>query len=47
MTLRGDLDAAARTFDEVAYGDRPGSAAAYATIRALDESLATMSVAGV
>lgn len=45
--LRGDLDAAARAFDEVAYGNRPGSAAAYAAIRALDESLATTSVAGV
>lgn len=45
--LRDDLAAAARTFDEVAYGDRPGSAAAYAAIGALDESLATMSVAGV
>jgi hypothetical protein len=44
--LRDDLAAAARTFDEVVYGDRPGSAAAYAAIRALDESLTTMSVAG-
>lgn len=45
--LRGQLDAAARSFDEVTYGNRPGSPDTYAAIRALDESLASMSVAGV
>ena len=36
-----DLDRAARVFDDVRYLRRPGTAAAYASVRALDERLAT------
>ncbi|MFD9335267.1 DUF4129 domain-containing protein [Streptomyces sp. NPDC060028] len=34
-----ELRAAARTFDEVTYGARPGTPDAYATLRTLDEAL--------
>lgn len=37
--LRSDLGTAARAFDEVAYGDRPGTTEAYAQITTLDRAL--------
>lgn len=37
--LAGELNAAAQLFDEVRYGGRPGSEAAYARVRDLDVSL--------
>jgi len=37
----GELAAAARTFDDVTYGEVPGSREAYETMRSLDERLQT------
>ncbi|MCZ3389961.1 MAG: DUF4129 domain-containing protein [Actinomycetia bacterium] len=45
--LRSELDAAARAFDEVAYGDRPGTAEAYAQITSLDCALKRSVMASV
>ncbi|MFF4990879.1 DUF4129 domain-containing protein [Streptosporangium saharense] len=39
--LAEDLSTAARTFDDVTYGEVPGTAAAYAFMRDLDERLRT------
>ena len=43
---RAALDAAARTFDEVRYGGRPGSPAAYGAIAAADDLVAAASAVG-
>ncbi|MEO8106922.1 MAG: DUF4129 domain-containing protein [Actinomycetes bacterium] len=40
-TLRVDLGQAARTFDEVVYGERSGTAQEYQAIRGLDRTLAS------
>jgi hypothetical protein len=45
--LGSDLGVAARSFDEVAYGDRTGTAEAYAQITSLDRSLKQSSIVGV
>lgn len=44
--LRDDLEAAARHFDEVAYGDRPGTSQAYAQISTLDRALSHSAMVG-
>ncbi len=43
---RAALDAAARTFDEVRYGGRPGSPAAYGAIADADDQVSAASVVG-
>ena len=45
--LRSELGAAARLFDEVAYGDRPGTREGYDQISALDRTLRRSAMAGV
>lgn len=45
--LRSELGVAARAFDEVAYGDRAGTAEAYAQITTLDRALKRSAMAGV
>ena len=43
---RDSLDVAARTFDEVRYGGRPGSPAAYRSIADADDRVAVGAVVG-
>jgi hypothetical protein len=45
--LRADLGAAALVFDEVAYGDRPGTADAYSQITTLDHALKQSTMASL
>ena len=45
--LRTQLRSAARTFDEVAYGDRPGTAEAYRQITTLDRTLQDSAMVGI
>jgi hypothetical protein len=45
--LRPDLGVAARSFDEVAYGDRAGTSEAYEQITSLDLALTRSAIVGV